>query len=66
MALTEKELEYFRTQLPEGFAVVDLSGVRTYQDFINKYAQKHMKEDWIEERAKAIDAIDKFIKQAKP
>lgn len=62
MALTEKELEYFRTQLPEGYAVVDLSDIQSTEDFVKKYC--HFKYSDLAYLAKMTLALDEFIKQA--
>lgn len=61
MALSKKEIEYFKDQLPEGWAVVDLSGVNNVDDFVNKYVPDAFKSKGLAKIALTIIAIKKFI-----
>ena len=44
MALTKKEIDHFQGELPEGMKVVDLTGVKNYKDFVEKYCPEGEKE----------------------
>lgn len=63
MSLTKKEIDHFQSELPEGMKVIDLTGVKSYKDFVEKYCPEDFyKFDELPYSIKAMKAIDNFLK----
>lgn len=62
MALSNKELEYFKGELPEGMKVVDLTGIKNYKDFVENYCPEADK-GVLPHSVCMRKALENFIKQ---
>lgn len=63
MALSNKELEYFKGELPEGMKVVDLTGVSNRKEFVEKFCpDSFYKFDEMPYSMKMVKAIENFLK----
>lgn len=60
MALTKKEIEHFASQLPEGMKVVDLTGIKNYKDFVEKYCPEGEKK--LPYSVQIKKAVENFLK----
>ena len=61
MALTDKEIAHFQSELPKGMAVVDFRDVKDRKDFVEKYCTKGMEE--FPYSVRSVKALENFIKQ---
>ena len=60
MALSNKELEYFKGELPEGMKVIDLTGIKNYKDFVEKYCPEGEKK--LPYSVQIKKAVENFLK----
>ena len=63
MTLTDKEIEYFREQLPKGVVLLDLRQVETIEDFTQQFCPAEHYDKTAEEQA--VRAIEEIIRNGK-
>ena len=61
MALTDKEIAHFQSELPKGMAVVDFREIKDRKYFVEKYCTKGMGE--FPYSVRSVKALENFIKQ---
>lgn len=64
MALTDKEIAHFQSELPKGMVVVDFREIKNKNDFIEKYCPEGDKKNLPHSVCMRI-ALEKFIKEVK-
>lgn len=64
MALTDKEIAHFQSELPKGIVVVDFREIKDKNDFVDKYCPEGDRKTLPHSVCMRI-ALEKFIKQIK-
>lgn len=60
MSLTKKEIDHFKGELPEGMKVIDLTGIKNYKDFVEKYCPEGEKK--LPYSVQIKKAVENFLK----
>lgn len=61
--LTNKEIEYFKSQLPKGVFIVDFREIKSLPDFVEKYLPESAKEKPYSVQIKK--SLENFLKKIK-
>lgn len=63
MSLTNKEIEYFKSQLPKGVCIVDFREIKSLPDFVEKYLPESAKDKPYSVQVKK--SLENFLKKIK-